>query len=1531
MNPTQASARIYRVIRAVLFSLIATAAVLYVSLYVLLSVPSFQRIVADRAEKELSPLLGGELRIQKLTVRPFSEVVLHGVSLAGPDGNVCAKIETLGAGIRIWRLVLTGRIEISYAEIIGLDGKITQAQQGGPLNVQFLIDALKPKDTNKPPTRFDLSLHTVVLRRCALSYKREWMPPRSGPGLDLADISLTGLKADLLVPKLKNDSVCVDLRRLAFQIKGGPEIEKIAFKAQYTPTSLSVEGLTVQLPQSEVELSDIRLDYPSPDRIPQVLETESHRIVVNAPRLAPGDFAFLVPELTELPGPFSLFVEAEGDTSRLSVNRLSVASEEGDLQLNLKGEATSMAVPSERSIVVDEFSLTAPHTFTNALARIFNAPRRVSGIAAACGDIKVEAKGRAEEGLKTFDARVKAHTMAGDAEVTAAGRINGPSINVKKLEAQVNELDLGALLGNGLGRLTADITAHGTINGKKTEGEVELNASDFTYKGAEAGGVNAIVSRAGNELSAEISVDNSIAQATVNAEAVLDGTDTSCRGRIDITRFTPSAIGLMPKYPGYNASAAIDAALTGTNADNLRGQIALSNLKFDNGTDRGLWLRSLLVSSRAEDSVRNIRIQSDVLDAGISGKFRIPAVVSYIRNTLAQVLPGIVTPSARPSVTETQLEYSLTVKPDEELLAFFKLPVVPMADIPVYGSVDEVSGISTLSLRAPYLRQGKQKLLRDNALDVTLDSEAGSAKLWLASSFPAKKGDMTLRLNCTGDDGNLFADLNWETPANHQLDGDVSLQARLTKNEFSRTPDIDLEINPSTFDFGNARWQIDRSRVQYADGNLDVDGLRLWHGAQLLSVNGRASALPTDTVTVELAGIDVDYIFDTLNINYVQFGGVATGKVTACGALGPEPVAHTDWLRVDSLTYNGCLLGNADMYSHWDNAEKEVTIAADIHREGGRMSRVDGGIWVTRDSLSFDIDADRVPVSFLAPFMSAFCSGVKGYGSGNAKLAGTFSDIDLTGRLYADSVALKLDYTNVWYHGSDSIYFDPGKIIIPSFRLYDRNGNSALLSGELQHRYFHDPRFDFRVTDARKLLCFDTNQRINPDWYGTFYGNGGAQVKGWPGTVSVSVDMTAVGDSRFTFVLNDTEAAEDFPFLTFSDRRKEEAERLRADTVPDALAQLLRGKAKEADRPSKFMMDIRASVNPSTLMTLVMDPAAGDKIVARGDGNIQMEYDSESNELQMYGKYTLEEGTYNFSLQDLILRDFKIKEGSSVSFNGNPLAALLDITAAYRVNTNLSDLDKSFSNDRELNRTNVPVDAVLMVDGNMNHPDISFDIQLPTLTQDVERKVKSIISTDDMMNRQIIYLLALNRFYTPEYMGSSSNGGELASVASATLSSQLANMLSQLTDKFTLAPSIRSDKGDFSDVEVDVALSSRLLNNRLLVNGNFGYRDKSTSSTTFVGDFDIEYLLNRNGNLRLKAYNHFNDQNYYLRQALTTQGLGVIYRKDFDNPFSFLHRKKKQQEHTDVDTDDRQVDTPLSPQGDGEGVKADDVKNNADR
>ena len=459
-------------------------------------------------------------------------------------------------------------------------------------------------------------------------------------------------------------------------------------------------------------------------------------------------------------------------------------------------------------------------------------------------------------------------------------------------------------------------------------------------------------------------------------------------------------------------------------------------------------------------------------------------------------------------------------------------------------------------------------------------------------------------------------------------------------------------------------------------------------------------------------------------------------------------------------------------------------------------------------------------------------------------------------------------------------------------------GNKAHLDGWVTHKCFKEPEFEFNVTDARDFLCFDVNSRISPDWYGRIFCNGMAHIKGVPGFIDMNVSISTAPKSTFTFVLSDTEAADEYTFMTFRDRDGIKGDLLLSVEDPRAAAmkRLKEHYARlnmEDSSSSIYRMNLQVDATPDGEMILIMDPVGGDRIKARGNGNLRIEYTSADDDMRMFGTYTLAQGSYNFTLQDIIIKDFTIKPGSSIAFHGDPLAATLDIEAIYSVNANLSDLDESFLQDRELNRTNVPVHALLKVNGDMRQPDIKFDLEFPTLTQDTYRKVRSIVSTEDMMNRQIIYLLALNRFYTPDYMGSTTKGNELVSVASSTISSQLGSMLGQLSDNWSIAPNIRSDRGDFSDMEVDLALSSYLLNNRLLFNGNFGYRDKTLNNNSFIGDFDIEYLLNKSGNIRLKAYNRYNDQAFYVKSALTTQGVGVMFRKDFDNLLRFLHLKKK--------------------------------------
>lgn len=512
----------------------------------------------------------------------------------------------------------------------------------------------------------------------------------------------------------------------------------------------------------------------------------------------------------------------------------------------------------------------------------------------------------------------------------------------------------------------------------------------------------------------------------------------------------------------------------------------------------------------------------------------------------------------------------------------------------------------------------------------------------------------------------------------------------------------------------------------------------------------------------------------------------------------------------------------------------------------------------------------------------------------------------MVGEVYAEDLKLKLDFVNTYYSCTDSIHLTPGRIDFHDVVLKDIFGNKAQLNGWVTHECFKKPRFEFRVTDARNFLCFDVTERISPDWFGRIFCNGGAFVKGIPGFIDINVNISTAPNSTFTFVLSDTEAAGEYTFLTFRDRAELEGDIKYADEDPriaavKRLKDRLSKRNDEEEQATVYRMNLQVAANPDGEMILVMDPIGGDRMRARGNGNLRIEYESANDEMKMFGSYALTQGSYNFTLQDIIIKDFTIKPGSSIAFHGDPLAATLDIQAVYSVNANLSDLDESFLQDKDLNRTNVPVHALLKVSGDMQQPDISFDLEFPTLTQDTYRKVRSIVSTEDMMNRQIIYLLALNRFYTPDYMGATTKGNELVSVASSTISSQLSSMLGQLSDNWSIAPNFRSDKGDFSDMEVDLALSSYLLNNRLLFNGNFGYRDKALNNNSFIGDFDIEYLLNKSGNIRLKAYNRYNDQNYYVKSALTTQGVGIMFKRDFDNIFSFLRRLKKKNNDKDDD------------------------------
>ena len=187
-------------------------------------------------------------------------------------------------------------------------------------------------------------------------------------------------------------------------------------------------------------------------------------------------------------------------------------------------------------------------------------------------------------------------------------------------------------------------------------------------------------------------------------------------------------------------------------------------------------------------------------------------------------------------------------------------------------------------------------------------------------------------------------------------------------------------------------------------------------------------------------------------------------------------------------------------------------------------------------------------------------------------------------------------------------------------------------------------------------------------------------------------------------------------------------------------------------------------------------------------------------------------------------------------------------------------------------------------------------MDLPSLT-DYE-KAPYVAAINQNINNNFISLLIINSFVSPNTgIGQTATSGAtlLGKSASEVLSNQLSNWLSQISKNVNIGVNYRP--GDnISQEEVEVALSTQLFNDRVTVSSNLGVAtgqnttSSNKNSNQIVGDVDIEVKLNKF--LKLFVYNHTNQYDILQYTAPYTQGLGIVYRKEF-NTVKDLIRKKK--------------------------------------
>ncbi len=1477
--------------RALIVVTLVTATLLYALSYVLLSLPSIQHSIKGRVEQEVGNLLETKVNIDYLDIEPFTRIALSGATIYDLQGRELLRADRLGVGIDVWKLITERRVVLTYAELLGVDIALVKENDSVPVNAQFIIDKFKPKP-NQPPRPFDVSANNVIIRRGHISYDRLDLPLKSAGIFDPNHVEIYNLRADLLLEHIKNDDFAVAVNRIALIERSGLTVDRMSAAVVVDSTHLAVDNLDIALPESRIAVDRFELHYDSLKQlgsqlssIPVAVKTAPETVIT------PSDFKAFLPQLANLDSRLNVALDAVYHNGNLAVNNFSVNGNGSPLTIELTGNATDVTNIDNAGIDLSRVHLSADTRKLMPLVKALQPLQSsVENMLTRCSHITLN--GEIHGTLKSMDLDVDLQTAVGTLQ--ANGNISRQGATKFAGHVMSPQLKSGELLGRSdvPGELAADLDLNvGTHIAAGSPLAVAGHIDYIYWQGVRYDNIDLDIAYDGTNIEGNISADDEDAVFAVNGTVQRSGTAMTASFAGDIEHLNLPRFVTGNNSAGASVSGHLNSDLTGSDIDDLCGETNLDDFTYTTPGGKVFHLQHVGITANGDREHRTLALQSDFINASLKGKYTFKDIAATAMSIASDAVPQLVQTR---QFDEVHADLQVTVEPREELSSLLKLPVKLLDDVTLQASIRGQAYDITLS--APYLLQGN-KVIEQTRLTITGDVNVADT-LCVTGIYPHKQGKIPISLMATAHNGVLDSSLQWAMERERDYSGELNLGVTVSRDENGK-PVGELNIMPSHLTFNDTVWTLDPATVRIGGGAVEINNLRGSNRDQFVHIDGRISHNPLDVLSLDLNDMSLDYVFDTLNINNVDFGGSATGRFYAADLLSGAPQIYTPRLHVDNITYNNALMGDADISSRWLVDEKAVALHADINQANGLTSVIDGAIYVAGDSLSLNFDARRANIAFMKPFMAAFAADVQGQVSGNATLFGTFKDINLKGEILADTLNFLLDFTNVRYScRNESIHIKPGLIELADITMMDRAGNTARLNGWLRHDNFHQPVFEFGITDANGLLCYDTNERINPVWYGEVYGNGSAFVTGRPGLVDIKVNMESSPGSKFTFVMSNAVEATEYKFITFRSKRYPDGVPvavLPVDTLPEAVKQHYSSvTSKSEDVPTAFNIDLQGDITPDVSLVIVMDPIGGDQIKATGSGNMRLTYNNH-DEMEIYGKYTLERGHYNFTLQDIIIKDFIIRDGSSITFHGDPYAATLDLKAVYPTNANLRDLDESFANDTEIQRTNVPVYAVLLAKGLMSQPEIDFDLEFPTLNSDAVRKVHSIVSTEEMMNQQIIYLLAINKFYTPEYTDATRNGNELTSVASSTISSQLSSMLGKMSDNWTISPNFRSDKGDFSDVEVELALSSQLLNNRLLFNGNFGYRDNTynTRSSNFIGDFDIEYLLNSRGTLRLRAYNRFNDQNYYLRNAMTTQGVGIVWKHDFDNLWQMLHFKRR--------------------------------------
>ncbi len=1457
--------------------------------------------------EELSDLLNTRVTIGRINIGLLNRIIIDDVLLDDQDEQEMLKVTRLSAKFDIMPF-FKGKISISSVQLFGFNINLQKKTPDSPPNFKFVLDAFASNDTVKKDNSLDLRINSILIRRGRMAY--HVLSEEETPGkFNAKHVQLQNIIANISLKALSKDSINLGIKRLSLDEKvSGFSLKKMSLKLVANSRQTSIDNFAIELPETSLKLDTIHLIYDSLKAFDRFTEQVRFSFRTLPSQITLKDISPFLPALSHFKEPISLDMEVKGTVNQLTCSHLEITAD--NRQFRLKGDVAlqDLSHPQDAYVFGTLSELTATTRGVGFLVR--NLSHDYNGVPPVLERLgNVSFRGEVSGYFTDIVTYGQLHTDLGGVNMD----LKLSSDKSKGLFAysgavKTTDYKLGKLLANEqLGEITFNLDVHGRhVTDRLPVVELKGLIASVDYSRYRYENITLDGEYKQGGFNGKVALDDPNGSIYLNGDVNVSSRIPTFNFQAIINKLRPHDLNLTSKYPDTEFSLKLRANFTGGSVDEMIGEINVDSLEFMS-PEKQYFMNNMNIRASKQNNENQLRLTSEFLTASVEGKFQYHTLPASILNIMRKYVPSLILPPKKPIETHNNFQFDIHIYNTDILSTIFDIPLTVYTHSTLKGYFNDP--LQRLRVEGYFPRlQYKNNFIESGMILCENPSDHIRARVRLTNL--KKKGAVNLSLDAQAKDDNISTTLNWGNSAAVTYSGQLAAVAKFLRTEGEK-PLLKamVEVKPTDIILNDTLWQIHPSQVVVDSGKVDVNNFYFSHQDRYVRINGRLSDNPQDSVKVDLKDINMGYVFDIASISDdVNFEGDATGTAYASGVF-KKPVMNTR-LFIKNFSLNQGRLGDLNIYGEWDNENRGIRLDASIKDISTTPSRVTGIIHPLKpeSGLDLNIEANELNLKFLEHYMKSIANDIKGRATGKVHFYGKFKGLNLDGAVMTDA-SMNFDILNTHFAIKDTILLAPTGLTFNNIHISDMEGHSGRMNGYLHFQHFKNLNYRFEI-QANNMLVMNTKESTDMPFYGTVYGTGNALLTGNAiQGLDVNVAMTTNRNSIFTYINGSVASATSNQFIKFVDKTPRR-------TIQDSIQiisyyEQLQQKRQEAEEEQKtdIRLNILVDATPDATMKIIMDPVAGDYISGKGTGNIRTEFYNKGD-VKMFGSYQINQGVYKFSLQEVIRKDFVIKNGSTITFNSAPLDANLDIQASYTVNSaSLNDLIPEESSSI-IQQPNVKVNCIMNLSGILVRPTIKLGIELPNERDEVQTLVRNYISTEEQMNMQILYLLGIGKFYT-EDARNNQNSNVMSSVLSSTLSGQLNNALSQVfeTNNWNIGTNLSTGDKGWTDMEVEGILSGQLLNNRLLINGNFGYRDNPMANTNFVGDFEAEWLINRSGDIRLKAYNETNDR-YYTKTNLTTQGVGIMYKKDFNKWSDLffwnkwkLRNKRKQKEKSKQQTD----------------------------